>query len=97
VEDIKQPSCLHMTEMLIKALTRAHMGHADPWEQSVYRETLRELVVLAKTEKMLEVKLDTLAAMGIKDDARQILDQVLLKSMDSLNRLWGDPGAADGA
>lgn len=57
---------LYATEDIIEALTQANMGHAPAQHRHIFREALRALVMLAKAEKLFEIKRDTALALGVQ-------------------------------
>jgi hypothetical protein len=53
------------TDEMVDALTRANTSGENPLHQHVFREALRALVRLAKSEKLWEIKYDTALAVGL--------------------------------
>ena len=90
----QHPHAASMTELLIDAITQAHMGQASEREREIFALTLQELVKLAKTEKILEMKSDTMTAMGIKDEAKAIIEQAMVKAVRGLHKLSNGQGDA---
>jgi hypothetical protein len=58
---------IRMTEDMVEALTQVNFPTASERHRQVFREALRALVNLAKAEKMLEMKMDSASALGIRN------------------------------
>jgi hypothetical protein len=94
MEENRQQQGVSMTALVIEAITQTSMGHASTQEQLIFGETLRELVRLAKTEKIIEIKLDVMTAMGVRDEAKAVIEQAMVAAVQRLNGLLGGRSGA---
>jgi ribosomal protein L17 len=60
----------YTTNHLIEALVEANACNATERNRHIFRQALHALVMLAKAEKLLEIKRDTATALGIKFDSQ---------------------------
>ena len=91
MDDTQQAQPRAITELVIDAIAKSQMPDGSELDRRLLTETLRELVKLAKVEKLIDIKLDAMAAMGLKDAGQSVIETTMARTLESFKLQLGVP------